>query len=69
MLEDLAGTFAEFVNGTLGPIANFLEHWVWGWPEQVPLLAVLLLGTGLFVTLRLLFIQVLIWNHEFRSRR
>ena len=35
MLEDLAGTIAEFVNGTLGPIADFLEQWVWGWPEQV----------------------------------
>ncbi len=63
MLEDLAGTIAEFVNGTLGPIANFLEHWVWGWPAQVPLLAVLLLGTGLFVTVRLLFIQVRGFKH------
>ena len=63
MLEDLAARIADFVNGTLGPIAEFLEKWVWKWPEQVPLLAVLLLGTGLFVTLRLMFIQVRGFKH------
>ena len=63
MLEDLAGTIAEFVNGTLGPIANYLEKYVWGWPEQAPLLAVILLGTGLFVTVRLMFIQVRGFKH------
>jgi len=63
VLEDLAGTIAELVNGTLGPIADFLEKYVWLWPEKVPLLAVLLLGTGLFVTVRLMFIQVRGFKH------
>jgi len=63
VFEDLAGTIAELVNGTLGPIANFLEEYVWLWPEQFPLLAALLLGTGLFVTVRLLFIQVRGFKH------
>jgi AGCS family alanine or glycine:cation symporter len=63
VLEDLAGTIAELVNGTLGPIADFLEGYVWGWPEKAPLLAVVLLGTGLFVTVRLMFIQVRGFKH------
>ena len=63
MLEDLAGTIAEVVNRTLGPIASFLEEYVWGWPSQAPLLAVVLLGTGLFVTVRLVFIQVRGFKH------
>jgi len=63
VFEDLAGKISEAVNGTLGPLASFLEEYVWNWPQQVPLLAVLLLGTGLFVTLRLLFIQVRGFKH------
>lgn len=63
MFEDLAARIADFVNGTLGPIAGYLEKWVWNWPEKVPVLAVLLLGTGLFVTLRLMFIQVRGFKH------
>jgi len=63
VLEDLAGKIAEAVNGTLGPIAGFLEEYVWAWPEKAPLLAVVLLGTGLFVTLRLMFIQVRGFKH------
>lgn len=63
MLESLGNRVAEFINGLLGPIASFLEHYVWSWPEQVPLLAVLLLGTGLFITLRLALVQVRGFKH------
>ena len=64
MLENLTGRIAEAVNGTLGPIADFLEEYVWAWPEKAPLLAIILLGTGLFVTLRLFFIQVRGFRHS-----
>jgi len=62
-IESLSGSIADFVNGTLGPTATFLEHYVWGVPKDTPALAVILLGTGLFVTLRLGFIQVRGFRH------
>ena len=52
-IESVSQPIAEFVNGTLGPAADFLNDYVWGWPTAAPLLAVVLLGTGLFVTIRL----------------
>lgn len=63
MFEDLSDSISSTINDTLGPIASFLEGYVWSWPEQVPLLAVLLLGTGLFVTVRLGLIQVRGFKH------
>ena len=62
-IEGLAQSIAQFVNGTFGPAADFMEHWVWLWPEKAPLLAVILLGTGLFVTVRLGFVQVRGFKH------
>jgi AGCS family alanine or glycine:cation symporter len=62
-IESATDPVAVFVNETLGPTARFLEDYVWGWPEQAPLLALVLLGTGLFVTLRLAFIQVRGFRH------
>jgi len=62
-IEGLAQSIAQFVNGTFGPAADFMEHYVWLWPEKAPLLAVILLGTGLFVTLRLGFVQVRGFKH------
>ena len=64
-IEGVADKIADFVNNSLGPTANFLEHyvWGWGWPEGVPFLAVALLGTGLYVTLRLAFIQLRGFRH------
>jgi AGCS family alanine or glycine:cation symporter len=44
---------AEWLAGTV----DFLNYYVWGFPESLPWLVVVLLGTGLFVTLRLGFIQ------------
>jgi AGCS family alanine or glycine:cation symporter len=62
-IESIAESISDLVNGALGPAAEFLEHYVWGWPEKAPLLAIVLLGTGLFVTLRLGFIQVRGFKH------
>jgi AGCS family alanine or glycine:cation symporter len=62
-IEDAAAALADVVNGLLGPLASFLEEYVWNWPEQAPLLAILLLGTGLFVTVRLAFVQVKGFRH------
>lgn len=62
-LDALSRPVADAVNDTLGPFATWLEHWVWGWPAQTPILAVVLLLTGLFVTLRLAFIQIRGFRH------
>lgn len=64
-IESVAQRVAEAVNDTIGPVASYLEHYVWSWPEQplVPLLVVLLLGTGVYVTLRLVFVQVRGFRH------
>ena len=62
-IEQLADSASRAVTDLLGPIANFLEGYVWNWPPQAPLLAIVLLGTGLFVTLRLGFIQVRGFRH------
>ncbi|MGD9254021.1 MAG: sodium:alanine symporter family protein [Holophagae bacterium] len=42
---------------------------VWGWPEQMPLLVVLLVGTGLVTTLRLGWIQIRYFRHGLRVIR
>ncbi|MBN1480534.1 sodium:alanine symporter family protein [candidate division KSB1 bacterium] len=36
---------------------------VWGWPELMPLMVVILLGSGIFITLRLRFIQLFKTGH------
>ncbi|MCA9751195.1 MAG: sodium:alanine symporter family protein, partial [Gemmatimonadetes bacterium] len=44
-------------------VVNTLSGWVWGWPSAFPLIVALLLSAGLFVTLRLGFIQVRAFRH------
>lgn len=63
MLETASRQIADYVNQNLGPIAGWLEHWVWSYPEQVPLLAAVLVATGLFVTVRLAFVQIRGFRH------
>ncbi len=63
MLEQMGAAIADVINRLLGPIASFLEGYVWNWPPSAPLLAVVLLGTGLFVTFRLMLIQVRGFRH------
>ena len=68
-IEKLSASIAEAVNGTLGPIASFLERWVWNFPESAPLLAVVLVGTGVLVTVRLGLIQVRGFKHAINVTR
>ena len=42
---------------------HFLGGYVWGWPADFPLIVALLLGAGLFVTLRFAFIQIRAFGH------
>lgn len=63
MLENLGTAIADVINGFLGPIASLLETYVWGWPQEIPVLVVLLLGTGLFITVRLGLIQIRGFKH------
>ena len=44
-------------------VVNTLSGWVWGWPSVFPLIVALLLSAGLFVTLRLSFIQIRAFRH------
>jgi AGCS family alanine or glycine:cation symporter len=42
---------------------------VWGWPEIMPLMVVILLGTGIFITFRLRWIQLFKTSHAFKVLR
>jgi len=42
---------------------------VWGWPEQLPLIVVLLVGTGMITTFRLGWIQIRYFRHGIRVVR
>jgi len=53
-------------------IANLiftLRDLVWDWPSALPLLVVILVGTGLITTLRLNFIQIRYFTHGIRVIR
>jgi AGCS family alanine or glycine:cation symporter len=63
MLQNLGTRISDAINGLLGPVASFLEGYVWNFPPQAPLLAIVLLGTGLFVTIRLALIQFRGFKH------
>ena len=63
MPEELFGKVADGINGLLGPVAGWLEGVVWNTPPQAPILALVLLGTGLFVTVRLGLIQLRGFRH------
>ncbi len=58
-------TVFEWVRGAIETVSGI----VWGWPEQMPLLVVLLVGTGLATTLRLGWIQVRYFRHGLRVIR
>lgn len=47
-------------------VVKFLSGFIWSFPEQLPWLVVLLLGTGLFITVRLGFIQLRKVAHAIR---
>jgi len=45
------------------------SDFVWGWPEQLPLIVVLLVGTGIITTFRLGWIQIRYFRHGIRVVR
>ncbi|MEX2632949.1 MAG: sodium:alanine symporter family protein [Balneolales bacterium] len=47
----------------LDNIVNFLNDLVWNTPEQMPFIVIFLLGFGIFITLRLSFIQIRKFSH------
>ncbi|MEE2776422.1 MAG: sodium:alanine symporter family protein [Acidobacteriota bacterium] len=63
MLQSLSTWIADTVSTVLDPINSFLNTYILNWPPQAPLFAIVLLGTGLFVTLRFGFIQVRGFKH------
>jgi AGCS family alanine or glycine:cation symporter len=64
-IEGIGRNISEFVDGKIGPSADFMDHFVWQWPGQplVPLLVVLLVGAGIYVTARLALIQIRGFRH------
>ena len=42
---------------------------VWGWPQIMPLMVIILLGTGIFITLRLRWIQLFRLSHSWNVLR
>jgi AGCS family alanine or glycine:cation symporter len=58
-------TLFEWVSEAIYTISGF----VWGWPEAMPLIVVLLVGTGLVTTLRLGWIQIRYFRHGLRVIR
>ena len=62
-LESLSHRLSEMVNAVVGPAADFMSSYVWGWPSQFPLIAAVLLATGVFVTIRLALVQIRGFKH------
>ncbi len=48
-------------------VVNWLNNLVWSTPEQFPLMVVVLLGFGIFITLRLGFVQIRRFTHGIKS--
>ena len=63
MLQSFSTWIADAVSTFLTPINAFFNTYVLNWPPQAPLFAIILLGTGLYVTLRFGFIQVRGFKH------
>ncbi len=63
MLERFADMLSDTVSRVLGPFNEVMNAWVLNWPPQAPLFAIILLGAGLYITLRLGFIQLRGFKH------
>ena len=50
-------------------VISTLSGYVWGWPDLLPLIVVLLLGTGIITTFRLGWVQVRRFRHGLRVIR
>jgi AGCS family alanine or glycine:cation symporter len=53
----------DAIGGFFASVVAVLGRYVWSWPEKFPLIVALLLGAGLFATLRLAFIQIRAFRH------
>jgi AGCS family alanine or glycine:cation symporter len=49
---------------TLKQVIDAVQNVIWNWPPQLPFLVVLLLGTGIFLTVRLRFVQLRKFRHN-----
>ena len=58
-------SFFEWVSHAIFTLSDY----VWGWPPQMPLLVLLLVGTGVITTFRLGWIQVRFFRHGLRVLR
>ncbi len=59
------GWLYELIRGVI----FHLNDVVWGWPEQLPLIVVLLVGTGIITTFRLGWVQVRLFRHGLKVVR
>ena len=48
-------------------VVNWLNNLVWSTPQQFPIMIVVLLGFGIFITLRLGFVQLRRFSHGVKS--
>src|SRR5690554_5093279 len=48
-------------------VVDWVNNLVWSTPEQFPLMVILLVGFGIFITFRLGFIQIRKFGHGVRS--
>jgi AGCS family alanine or glycine:cation symporter len=49
---------------TVKQVIDAVQNVIWNWPPQLPYLVVLLVGTGVFLTIRLRFIQIRKFRHS-----
>lgn len=54
---------------TVKTVLQMASNTVWGWPQIMPLMVVILLGTGIFITLRLRWIQLFRLKHAWNVIR
>ncbi|MEA1987033.1 MAG: amino acid carrier protein, partial [Candidatus Marinimicrobia bacterium] len=47
----------------LKTVINKVNSYVWGWPEVMPLMIIILLGTGIYITFRMRWIQLFKLKH------
>ena len=52
--------------GTIKGFIDILYEYIWEFPKSLPYFLVLLLGTGIFLTIRMRFIQLRKIKHSFR---
>ena len=54
---------------TIKNVADVINDVIWNWPSALPILVILLLGTGIFVTFRLKWIQLRNLRHAYHVIR